>query len=390
MITGTWWRRSLLALVAFSALLLPSRAAQAYPHWQFSSGAVRCNACHFSPGGGGLINNRGRDAAGEELSSWTGEGAFLHGVLTLPSRLAIGGDLRGAYAAQEVGDINGSKHSFFPMQADLQVRAQLGEGVYVQASGGLRGQVRPNSDLVPLQNYQPISTSRLISREHWLLWQPSNQGIYVRAGRFYAPFGLRLAEHLTYVRRDLGFDMLEESYNLSGGYVVDEWELHATVFAPDFARHIGGDEYGGTVYYERRFGNQKGSLAVQARFARGPGISRLIGGGIGRYYVDLAQTLFFVEANLVQLMPDRVDGGQQFVGAAGGSALPARGWVITALFERNQEDLRVRNAAWNACDGIVSWFPAPHAEVQLVGRLQFPEGSDLVAKTLLLQLHYFL
>ena len=374
-------------LFAFSLLSAPQ--AWAYPQWQFSSGVSRCSVCHYSPSGGGLINGYGRDASGEDLSTWKGEGAFLHGVLPMPAWLAIGGDLRGAYAAQDVSDIHGSKHAFFPMQADLQVRALLTDGISVYASGGLRGQVRPNADLVPLQNYQPISTSRLISREHWLMWQPAGQGWYARAGRFFAPFGLRLAEHVTYVRRDLGFNMLQESYNLSGGYLSEGWELHLTAFAPDFVRRIGSEEYGGAAYYERRMGNGKGSVAVQARFARGHGIARVIGGAVGKYYVELVQTLFFTEGNLVNLMPDDVSGGQQFVGAVGASVLATRGLVTTVLYERNQVDLRVRNAAWNAYSGLISWFPAPHSEIQLVGRLQLPDGGEL-AKTLLLQLHYFL
>jgi hypothetical protein len=380
-------------LVTAAALLLVVgagvRPAAAYPHWQFSAGVSRCNACHLSPAGGGLLNGFGRDATGEELSTWEGEGAFLHGALPLPPWLALGGDLRGAYAAQEVGDIHGSRHAFFPMQADLLARAVLGGGVSFYVSGGLRGQVRPNQDLVPLQNYQPISTSRLISREHWLMWQPASLGPYARAGRFYAPFGLRLAEHLTYVRRDLGFDQLRESYNLSGGWVQSAWELHATLFAPDVLRRIGGEEYGASIYYERRSPDQKGSLAAQARYARGPGIDRLMGGVVGRYFVELAQTLFFVEADLVHLMPDGVEGGQQLVGASGASFLPARGLVLTGLYERNQQDLRVRQAAWNAWSVFISWFPAPHTELQLVGRLQLPEGGSL-ARTLLLQVHYFL
>ncbi len=58
---------------------------------------------------------------------------------------------------------------------------------------------------------QPAGGSRFISREHYLMWRPAALGPYVRAGRFFAPFGLRLAEHYAYVRRDLGYNLLEES-----------------------------------------------------------------------------------------------------------------------------------------------------------------------------------
>ena len=42
----------------------------------------------------------------------------------------------------------------------------------------------------------PIA-GRFISREHYLMYRPEAMGIYARVGRFFAPFGLRLAEHYT-------------------------------------------------------------------------------------------------------------------------------------------------------------------------------------------------
>jgi hypothetical protein len=380
------WSLTPLLLVLLS---LGARRASAYPQWQFSSGVARCNVCHFSPGGGGLPTVYGRDADGEELSTWEGEGTFLNGAVKMPSWLAIGADLRGAFAAQDVADPSGSNQAFFPMQADAELRVALPWGFSAYGTGGLRAQSRDNEDVVPLQNYQPISTSRLISREHWLMWQQSAQGWYVRAGRFFAPFGLRLAEHLTYVRRDLGFNQLEESYNVSGGYVGNDWELHLTGFAPDFVRHIGSEESGVAVYYEHRIADAKGALAVQARFADRDGITRFIYGGLAKYYAERVRTLFFGEADLVHLVPDNVPGGVQLVALAGASVLPGRGWLLTLLGERNQQDLRVGKSAWDACSGMVGWFPVPHAELQLMGRLQWPEGSA-VAKTLFLQVHYFL
>jgi hypothetical protein len=378
-----WFRLALLA----GFLLLGSGRAWAYPQWQFTSGVTRCNVCHFSPSGGGLPTGYGRDASSDELSTFAGEGEFLYGVFKLPSWLALGGDLRGAYAMQEVADPSGSRHAFFPMQADLEMRVALPFGFSAYGTGGLRGQVRENEDIVPLQNYQPISTSRLISREHWLMWQA--RGWYARAGRFFAPFGLRVAEHLVYVRRDLGFDQLEESYNVSGGFVGDAWEMHLTAFAPDFARHIGSDEGGGTAYYERRVANGKGAIAVQSRVAFGRSYSRLIGGAVGKYYVEPIRTLFLGEANLVHFMPNAVSSTEQFVGAVGASILPVKGLMFTALFERSQKDLRVGNDAWDGFTGLVGWFPVAHGEIQLMGRLQLPEGGR-VAKTVFLQVHYYL
>jgi len=61
---------------------------------------------------------------------------------------------------------------------------------------------------------------------------------------------------------------------------------------------------------------------------------------------------------------------------------------VTALGERYQQDVAVRDAAWTATDLLVNWFPYPHVEAQVMGRLQFPAGTA-ATKTLFAQLHYF-
>ncbi|HEY2899750.1 MAG TPA: hypothetical protein VGL59_04170 [Polyangia bacterium] len=376
-------------LVAF---VLRSSTAQAYPQWQLLSGSVRCNQCHYAPAGGGLINSYGRDAAGEDLSTFGGNGALLHGALpALPSWLALGGDLRGALVANDVQDPNGPTWAAFPMQADLYARFALPVGLSIYATGGVRGQERGGADIVPDQNYQPLYVSRFISREHYLMWQPEALGPYVRAGRFFAPFGLRLAEHITYIRRDLGFNQLEESYNLSAGAVYEAWELHATLFAPDFIRHIGSDEKGLAVYFERRLLSDQLALGAQTRLASGPGVTRFILGGVGKYWLPPARTMFIAEVDVVQMLfdSDAVGTRGQLVAAAGAVVAPLRGLLLTALGERNQVDLQVRDSAWNAASLFVNWFPYAHVEVEMMGRLQFPSGGA-TAKTFLAQIHYYL
>ena len=42
-------------------LLFVAGSAHAYPQFQLSTGAQRCNECHFAPAGGGLLNAYGRE-----------------------------------------------------------------------------------------------------------------------------------------------------------------------------------------------------------------------------------------------------------------------------------------------------------------------------------------
>jgi hypothetical protein len=386
------WRIGLAGVAAIAALVVATEGtATAYPQWQLTTGAARCNECHYGPGGGGLINNYGRDAIGEQLSTFEGDGALLHGKVSPPPWLAIGGDFRGAFVANGVQDPNGATVAAFPMQADVGARLAMPRGFSLLATVGYRGRTRVPEGDVTGQQAQPVTASAFISREHYLMWQPESVGKYVRLGRFYAPFGLRFSEHILYVRRDLGFDLLKETYNLSAGYTFPVWELHVTAFAPDFIRHIGSDEKGVAAIYERRLFDDSAAVAGQVRIADAPGVTRAIWGGVGKLNVPLLRTLFLAEVDVVHLQFDDSAVGMrtQLVGVGGFSVLPKQGVVATLLAERNQLDVRVRGAAWTAATALINWFPYPHVELQLVGRLQFPAGGE-TAKTLFAQLHYFL
>src|SRR4051794_10521879 len=75
--------RCLLAAATVLSMVLGlggARRAHAFPQWQFSTGSARCDQCHFSPSGGGILTGYGQDAAGEDLSTFGGNGAFLHGA----------------------------------------------------------------------------------------------------------------------------------------------------------------------------------------------------------------------------------------------------------------------------------------------------------------------
>jgi hypothetical protein len=388
--------RSLFALLfglsagVLGLTLLAEPVAHAYPQWQFSTGAVRCNQCHYAPAGGGLLTSYGRDAVGDELSTFGGDGTFLHGAMRLPSALSVGGDLRGGFVDNGVQDPNGPTVAVFPMQADISARLGLPGGVSIVAIGGFRGQVRNPDLVVPSDDYQPISTSRFISREHYVKWQPEGVGPYLRAGRFFAPFGLRFAEHLLYLRRDLGFDELQETYNLSGGFVYDDWELHVSLFAPDFVRHDGSTEHGMSAYFEHRLPGDNSSLAGQMRLAATTGVTRFIVGGVGKWYIAQLRTMLLGEVDAVQLLFDDPTVGNrlQALATAGVTVFPVQGVLLTVLGERNQVDVALRDA-WTAGTALVSWFPYAHCETQLMGRVQFPTGGE-AAKTLFIQLHYFL
>jgi hypothetical protein len=370
--------RALLCL----ALSLAAASAHAYPQFQFSTDAVRCNQCHYAPAGGGLISGYGRDEAGDTISSG-GNGGFLHGAWSPPSWLALGGDFRVAGLVNNVGATEGAEITWFPMQADLYARGEVGP-VSLYATVGLRGAVRAD---------EPQLTSRFISREHFLMWRPRNVGPYVRGGRFFVPYGLRLAEHPVYVRRFLGFNTLEETYNVSGGYVHDRWEVHASAFTPDFIRPVGHRGSGGALSYERRLG-RRAALGGQARVAVGPDDTRAQGGLVGKLYLDGASLLLLGQVDLVRQVFDEVDAPRwQLAGIGSATWLFRRGFMLTGMLERWDQDLAVRGVARSAAGLHLQWFPTAHVEVALYGRAQLigtGKGDGDPSQLVLLQLHYYL
>jgi hypothetical protein len=373
-------------LLVTLALLAPA-SAHAYPQWQLSTGVVRCNECHVAPAGGGLLSGQGRGIVGNDLSTFSGDGNLLHGAMTLPGWMALGVDLRGTYLTESALARNDASPATFPLDGEAQALLTTGD-LSVYGTLGARGQLAADNRLVPLQNYQPIPAPWLVSREHWLMWQRSRQGLYWRAGRFFAPYGLQLAEHVTYLRRDLGFNELEETYNLSGGYLSDRWEVHITGFIPDLVRHLGSEETGAAAYLERRILGGRAALAVQAKYASRPGVSRTIGGAVGKCYFAPIRTLIFTELDAILLSVDGLPAHGQAMGTFGASVLPVRGLLLTALGEHYQEDVAVRGAARNATTLLGDWFPYAHVELRVMARAELPAGGN-ANKILLTQLHYF-
>jgi len=367
------------APLLLAAVLCPGVAA-AYPQFQLQTDAVRCNQCHFAPAGGGLINGYGREEAGDVISLG-GDGSFLHGLWDPPSWLALGGDVRLAALANNVGATAGTEYEYFPMQADLYSRFAFGP-VSVYLNVGFRG--TPRAD-------EPSLVSRLVSREHYVMYRPDNQGLYLRAGRFFAPYGLRVAEHPTFIRRYLGSNTLEETYGLSGGYVVDDWELHVTAFVPDFARPVGYREKGGAAYFEKRFGT-RAAVGGQTRLGFGDLENRLSVGAIGKLMIQ--KILLLAELDLVhQHFKDADVSRLQTVGYLGASTFLVRGLMLQLTLERFDQDVSIGGQARTAAAASLQFFFHAHFEALLYGRVQIiGSGSDDgdASQLLMLQVHYYL
>jgi hypothetical protein len=383
--------RGVLALAIVLVLVLgAAHEAAAYPHFQLTSGTSRCSACHFAPAGGGLLTPWGAEEASDTIARG-GDGRFLHGAAELPDWLALGGDLRVAALANDTGSTSGTELAAFPMQADLAARAGRGAITFTVVAG-VRGAVRSGAPTSPSNDastvVSPSLGSYLISREHYAMWRPGEAGPYVRAGRFAAPYGLRLADHTTYVRRFLGGNLMEETYGISGGYLGDAWELHATGFRHDPLQGAARKETGGAVLVEA----QPGSIAVLGASARagfGPEDTRLQGGIHAKLWVERAKLLIQGEIDAVHQTLDAGGDRWQLASYLGPVWIPARGVYTGVAYGTFAEDLHVRAVTRHAGDAWISYLPRAHWEIMMSARAQ-RIGPAEHAYLGMLQVHYTL
>jgi hypothetical protein len=384
-----------LGLAAFAGVLLCAALAgraNAYPQFQFSSGTTRCSQCHYSPGGGGLITSWGRDESGDTLS-FGGNGAFLNGAWTPPSALSLGADARLAATRIDASDIPTAQNAFFPMQLDLYGRYAFTDAISLYVEAGVRGEARPADG-----TWSGLG-DRFISREHYLMWRPSATGPYVRLGRFFAPYGLRFAEHIYYVRRYTGYNLYSETYTLSGGYVGEGWELHLSGFVPpptgfpDALQSVGQRESGGAAYIEKQFDGMA-AIALQGRVGIGNEVSHNQGGVVGKLWFEPARALVLGEVDLIQQKVKGLSGAQnQMVSYLGLTFFPVRGVMLGGAYEHYQEDLSVKRTSHEAFDLQVNVFPWAHWELLLFARktiLGAGETDGAPSTLMMAQLHYYL
>lgn len=237
--------RAVLAALTFSSVFAVTRVAHAYS-WMIRHGYGGCTTCHTDPSGGETLTRYGRaqsdlllrmrygsasvstaatggePASGDSFDSFDADFAeggaapeppaapepqpaedaapgassgFLWGLFDEPEWMLLGGSLRSA------GLLTGSEFRYFPMQAD--VYGQLGFGPV--RIGGSVGAAKVEAGSPHARAAQVTANQgdelNLISRTHWLGFDLGGPGdVRLRAGRMNLPFGIRMSEHVMWVR----------------------------------------------------------------------------------------------------------------------------------------------------------------------------------------------
>lgn len=199
----------LLLVLALAA----GSAAHAEPYLAVRTGA-KCMACHVNPTGGGKRNafgalygqtelpaqrldlRSGRIAAdGSGGAPWTG---------AINEHLALGGDLRSGLEGRNAP--SGSTDS-----SAFTTRAQL----YVE--------VQPIVDRLTLYLDERVAPGTATSREAYgMLWF-GERAAYVKAGRLFIPFGLRIEDDTAFIRQVSGTTFNSSDDGIEGGLELGPW-----------------------------------------------------------------------------------------------------------------------------------------------------------------------
>jgi hypothetical protein len=365
--------RLLPTLGLFVLLALCPRDAWAYPYF-VGLRAINCSECHYSPTGGGLINDWGRSSRGVTFGGsddWSlhssARGYDEAGEPDL--QLDVGGDARAALL------LSGGSAAFFPMLLELQ-----GVAAY--------GPLEVYASVTPRKGTPGGPAYLLFSREHWLMLRVASQ-VALRAGRLVLPFGIRNPDHTQYVREDFGFDKWDQSYALELDVSRDDYTLSVAAFAGDLTWEPADvQERGGVARATLNFAGDRGYVGASLLGTHSVARNRF-SGSVFTGLRPLERGYVLAEVAAQRLAAGRTDNT-----LSTGAGYLRLGWFVTDAVDLYTEEgyrLVVDHSEltkWRVALGsnwqLLSWFELlPQLMVEhLNGR-----GSELVAMAQIHLLH---
>jgi hypothetical protein len=368
---------AVVAVAAVAATLAVTRGtARAYPQFQMSRDQT-CSGCHLSPAGGGLLTENGLVAA-EGISQWGTAPEFFYNKIPTPSWLVLGGDLRGASGYIQAPE---KLLASFPMQAELSGRATFGAGFSLSADVGARD-----------SEFGKESTTFAWSREHYLTWQQKpgeTSGLFVRAGRFMPVFGLRVAEHPTYIRKWGGTPLYAETYGLAVEYIDPRFEVHATGFIKDPLLDTPEHSNGGAAIAEYRV-SERFSVGGEGMYTQSTDDKKIRVGALAKLFLPGPETLVMFEGQFMNQLVVPQGAPKQIIALLMASKFITSACMLDLGLNFFDENIQITQLHREAADLDVHWFATSHIELMFTGRfemLAFGKAGPSAGYALA-QLHY--
>jgi len=204
-----------------AAVLLSPAASLAEPYIAVRTG-FKCGVCHVNPTGGGKRTEFGSiysqtTLAEERLDPATGkavpEGAPSDAAVwtgKLNDHFAIGSDLRANLSGTRVPN-SPSTVAFDPTRAQLYL------------------EVKPIVDRLTIYLDERVAPGSATNRETYAVLWTADRSAYVKAGRMFVPFGLRIEDDAAFIRQVTGTSFNSSDDGIEGGLELGAWSVNVSV-----------------------------------------------------------------------------------------------------------------------------------------------------------------
>ena len=200
--------------------LLLAGAARSEPYLAVRTGA-KCMACHVNPTGGGKRTEFGNifsqtalarerldfttsqavTTAGAEPALWTGK---------LSEQFGIGSDLRATAQSVNVPRSDDTL-AFNPTRAQLYL------------------EVKPLGERLSIYLDERVAPGSATNRETYALLWFADRSVYVKAGRIFIPFGLRIEDDTAFIRQVSGVNFSSSDDGVEGGLELGPWSANLSI-----------------------------------------------------------------------------------------------------------------------------------------------------------------
>lgn len=186
--------RPLFAALALAVATAPTLAE---PYLAVRAGA-HCSACHLNPTGGGLRTNFGTAYGIGQLPAEAIDGA-ADWTGSVGGRLRVGGDLRVNLSAVDAPNRD-EEYAFGRDEALLYAEFAL------------------LPDRLSFYVDQRVAPGTALNREAYLFLRSPENAWHLKAGRLFAPYGLRLEDDSAYTRQFTGISMASSDDGIEVGW----------------------------------------------------------------------------------------------------------------------------------------------------------------------------
>lgn len=211
--------RALLAALAL-AQLIATKAALAEPYLAVRTG-YKCMVCHVNPTGGGKRTEFGAiygqsALPASRLDLETGEAVPESAPDPQPftgkvnNHLGLGADLRANATA-----------TIIPHETDAYAFDPIHAQVYLE--------VKPIVDRLTVYLDERVSPGAATNRETYAMLWTAKREWYLKAGRMFVPFGLRIEDDTAFIRTVTGTSFNSFDDGVEGGMEIGPWSAYVSV-----------------------------------------------------------------------------------------------------------------------------------------------------------------